>query len=880
MRKRLLSLCLSAILLICMLPSVGLPVSAATAQPIVRYCEYCDLTETWQPLTDKNVEFTTGHYYLTTNIVFSKETIASGNTVCLDLNGRKYTGNRHMILESGAILNVQGNGTFAGRGDETKDPGGAVWIKNGAVMNLYNGTVTGSAENRGVDNGGAIGVYGTFNMYGGTVKDGVASEIGGNIFVDGAGTFNMYGGSVVGGTAPNSPCVYARGKVLLANNASIDHIQLTPKPAADVYTADQLTIQGAYSGSVCLSPYGVTEADKDIGNSINADLSNASIYFANSDLKLTVSGTDLVTYLPKAADIVENSTVLSSHDTLSEAVQQVQAGQKIVLQTGTAEAVTVDKNITLDLNGRTIANTLTAAEGVTVQVMDSATADYNIGDSMYGKIQATSGDIRGAEATQTTVPYLKIVEDDGVSFHAVSLNIDSVTLSPGEAALSYNNTFNGDALVKANISSFGVALSVVAPPETEIMGTDARYTSFEATKFAPNTAASSSLLTNIMRTENDNATNRRNAELPVYGRAYIQLTDGSYLFGCCRTVSLREVLEKASTDFANLSGLQRDGLLRLYNTFPAAFDRLGLSDLKDTAENYEEDTLKIIVIGNSHSVDAFRLLDKVFKDQDPEQNIVLGVMYYSGCSIKQHVQFAKAESPVYDYRLNVDGTWVNNKESTLQDGLTDQQWDLVVMQAATADNDSTFNKSGRDELAAIVAENISTPYKLVWHMTWASPNDETFYAAGFDPQPPATWRDRYDNLYNFDYVTYLSSMLNNVKTHILPDPMYDIHVGVGSAIAYAHLNLGIPQTELYRDYTHLSDFGRLIASFCWYSQLTGKEITQINIDLIPAADRATYRQQALGDLVVTDEMKDVIIRSANYVLNEENRWSVPVQEAN
>lgn len=880
MRKRLLSLCLSVVLLICMLPSVGLPVSAATAQPIVRYCEYCDLTETWQPLTDKNVEFTTGHYYLTTNIVFSKETIASGNTVCLDLNGRKYTGNRHMILESGAILNVQGNGTFIGRGIEAKDPGGAVWIQNGAVMNFYNGTLAGTAETRGTNYGGVLGVYGTFNMYGGTIKDGIAEQIGGNVFVDSAGTFNMYGGSITGGTAPDSPCVYAQGKVLLANDASIDHIQLTPNPSANVCTADQLTIQGAYTGSVSLSPYGVTEADKDVGNSINADLSNANIYFKNSDLKLAVSGTDLVTYLPKTADIVENGTVLSSHDTLSEAIQQVQESQQIVLQTDTTEAVTVDKNITLDLNGRTIANTLTAAEGVTVQVMDSATADYNIGDSMYGKIQATSGDIRGAEATQTTVPYLKIVEDDGVSFHAVSLNIDSVTLRPGEAALSYNNTFNGDALVKANISSFGVALSVVAPPETEIMGTDARYTSFEATKFAPNTAASSSLLTNIMRTKNDNATNRRNAELPVYGRAYIQLTDGSYLFGCCRTVSLREVLEKANADFANLSGLQRDGLLRLYNAFPAAFDRLGLSDLKDTAENYEENTLKVIVLGNSHSVDAFRLLDKVFKDQNPDQNIVLGVMYYSGCSIKQHVNFAKDKSPVYDYRLCIDGTWVNNKESTLQDGLTDQQWDLVVMQAGTSDGDSTFNKSGRDELARIVAENISTPYKLVWHMTWASPNDETFYAAGFDPQPPATWRDRYDNLYNFDYVTYLSSMLNNVKTHILPDPMYDIHVGVGSAIAYAHLNLGIPQTELYRDYTHLSDFGRLIASYCWYSQLTGKEITQINIDLIPAADRATYRQQALGDLVVTEEMKDVIIRSANYVLNEENRWSVPVQEAN
>ena len=886
MRIRILCFFLSIVMLLCMIPSGSISVSAATAEPIVRYCEFCDLTEEWQPLTDNTVTFTTGHYYLTKAIVFGVKNIKAGNTVCIDLNGKKWTHNRHMIVEKGGIVNIQdtvGGGSFIGRGidqndDGTYDPGRAIWLKAGGTLNLYNGTMTaGSNGSFNASRGGVIAAYGTFNMYGGTVKDGIATDLGGTIYVDSTGTFNMYGGTVSGGSAKNARCIYSRGKVLLSGNASIEHIQLTPKPEADVLRSNQLTIQGAYNGSVCLSPYGVTESNVDIGDSINADLSNANIYFEESDLKLAVSGTDLITYLPKTANIVENGVVQGSYDTLTEAVSNVQVGQTIVLYTGTDEAVTIDKSITLDLNGKTIANTLTAAEGVTVQVMDTTTADYSIADGIYGKIQAIAGDIRPAEATESSVPYLQISEETGISYHAVSLNIDSVTLRPGDAALYYNNTFKGDQLVAEKVASFGIALSVVAAPETEIMGSDALYSTFEASTFGSTSSTSSTLLTNIMRTENSTSINRRNAELPVYGRAYIQLTDGSYLFGCCRSISLKDILEQASAGFASLSVTQRDGLLRLYNTFADTFDRLGLNDIKDAAIKYEEETLKIIVIGNSHSIDALNLLYKVFKDQNPEQNIVLGVMYYSGCSIVQHVKFANSKSPVYDYRLNIDGTWVKYKESTLQDGLTDQQWDLVFMQAGTKDSDSTFNKSGRDELKAIIDECVTTPYTLGWHTTWAPPNDETFYAKDFDPQPSAGWEERYRNLYDFDIVKYTTAMMNQVTTNILPDPMYKVHIGISSAVMYAHLNLGIPQTDLYRDYAHLSDFGRLIAAYCWYSQLTGEEITQVNIDLLPAAERATFRQQALGDMTVTDEMKAIIIESVNYALDWENRWSVPVK---
>ena len=67
--------------------------------------------------------------------------------------------------------------------------------------------------------------------------------------------------------------------------------------------------------------------------------------------------------------------------------------------------------------------------------------------------------------------------------------------------------------------------------------------------------------------------------------------------------------------------------------------------------------LKILIIGNSHSNDAFWHLSRVFADQMPEQEVVLGIMYYSGCPIDKHIQFHVEQQPVYDYHRNIGGTW-------------------------------------------------------------------------------------------------------------------------------------------------------------------------------------------------------------------------------
>jgi hypothetical protein len=78
---------------------------------------------------------------------------------------------------------------------------------------------------------------------------------------------------------------------------------------------------------------------------------------------------------------------------------------------------------------------------------------------------------------------------------------------------------------------------------------------------------------------------------------------------------------------------------------------------KATARRKKTMTRKILIIGNSHSVDAFHHLCGAFRDQNPGAEVVTGVAYYSGCSITQHVDFHKNNQAVYGYYKNDNGAY-------------------------------------------------------------------------------------------------------------------------------------------------------------------------------------------------------------------------------
>ena len=286
--------------------------------------------------------------------------------------------------------------------------------------------------------------------------------------------------------------------------------------------------------------------------------------------------------------------------------------------------------------------------------------------------------------------------------------------------------------------------------------------------------------------------------------------------------------------------------------------------------------MKIIVVGNSHSNDTFFLLNKAFQDQLPEKKVTLGALYYSGCSVTKHIKFTAENQPVYDYYRNVNGTWERERGVTIDVGLRDQDWDYVLFQGGKTDNtdESQYNLTGRRTLEQIVSDRVPKPYKMLWQVTWPSPDDPTFFSPEYRVQPPAGYVEYLQDRYGHDSFRQFTYMVDKAKKYLLKDETYDGVICAGAGIMYAHAVLGVPQSALWRDYTHLSDYGRLITAYTFYAQFTGNPITQINIDKIPAEERQKHFR-ADGDLTVTEEMKRVIIAAANHAL--EDPWMVPAK---
>lgn len=277
---------------------------------------------------------------------------------------------------------------------------------------------------------------------------------------------------------------------------------------------------------------------------------------------------------------------------------------------------------------------------------------------------------------------------------------------------------------------------------------------------------------------------------------------------------------------------------------------------------------KILIIGNSHSVDAFHFLHDAFSDQMPDEEVTLGILYYSGCSIDKHIGFYKDNDPACDYYKNTDGEWsISKKTALLKAVLEDEPWDIVFLQAAKVDLDDTLNLDGRRELEAIVNEHLKNPHGFGWHTSWPCPNDPYFFAEG--RFVPNGYKENLERLYGFDPFNQFAVLTGKARKHILADDTYTKKICSGAGVMNAYAVQGVPQTEIWRDYTHLNEFGRLIAAYTWYVQLTGNKIEKIGIDTIPAHKRHKYFTE-LGDMTVTDDMKQVIIAAANQSID--NTW--------
>lgn len=202
-------------------------------------CPICGEGVTWTALED-GASIGSGfdnsrHYYIADSAnSITKIYISAGGNLCLWLN-KDITITDY--IRAGATANIFGAHTMTGTTAKQ-----VIDIRNGGIANLYGGKFVSSAATKGVVylytgaatlnmyQGATIGpdapaantayrnvfmrtsTANTFNMFGGTIQNGVGTGIGwntsatgdssvsGNLDVGPKGTFNMYGGTIKGGT--------------------------------------------------------------------------------------------------------------------------------------------------------------------------------------------------------------------------------------------------------------------------------------------------------------------------------------------------------------------------------------------------------------------------------------------------------------------------------------------------------------------------------------------------------------------------------------------------------------------------------------------------------------------------------------------------------
>ena len=234
-------------------------------------------------------------------------------------------------------------------------------------------------------------------------------------------------------------------------------------------------------------------------------------------------------------------------------------------------------------------------------------------------------------------------------------------------------------------------------------------------------------------------------------------------------------------------------------------------------------SIKILAIGNSFSIDAMEYLWQVLRAGGVEE-VVLGDLFIGGCPVDLHAQNIQDDAHTYVYLKNTDGVWQQTPNTSLAEGLLDEEWDIITLQQASHDSGLPETYARQGEVIEYVNTYKRNPNAVMfWHMTWAYQSDSDHWAF-----------PRYD----CDQATMYNAILNAVKTQVVPNSAY---AGViSSGVAIQNLRATPVGDTVTRDGFHMSEsHGRYAAALTWAQTLCG--VDPDTVAWIPEAFADTIR---------------------------------------
>lgn len=95
---------------------------------------------------------------------------------------------------------------------------------------------------------------------------------------------------------------------------------------------------------------------------------------------------------------------------------------------------------------------------------------------------------------------------------------------------------------------------------------------------------------------------------------------------------------------------------------------------------YKPDSLNVLIIGNSFSIDTAAGLPTIFKDMNIT-NVNVYVLYKAACSLKQHYDLFRSNEKAYEfYCYNINGEKKLEKKTSIRDVMSRFKYDVVVFQ--------------------------------------------------------------------------------------------------------------------------------------------------------------------------------------------------------
>lgn len=224
---------------------------------------------------------------------------------------------------------------------------------------------------------------------------------------------------------------------------------------------------------------------------------------------------------------------------------------------------------------------------------------------------------------------------------------------------------------------------------------------------------------------------------------------------------------------------------------------------------FAQKPLKVLAIGNSFSEDATEQYLSIMALMGGRE-LVVGNLYYPGCSIEQHLTHMEQKKPVYSYRKMYSNGYADTiQHCTITRALIDEKWDVITFQQGSAVSGIYSSYKQLPQLIKRVRTIVGPHPEFLWHQTWA-----------YAPESTHTGFKNYSN----NQLKMYEAIVECTKKVLADNPELKGLIPTGTAIQDARTSfLG---TDLTRDGYHLDKkTGRYIAACTWYGVLFSRPFT-------------------------------------------------------